>query len=188
LSSLEQEYDIVIYFFSKYTASGAVVANDPCCWWGINQLIAFPNHLTRRSDWPASRPNFYLLHESLHDYESYNHGRLHFYNGADGTHGAGTHGYVEGANGEEDFLLYYRNFMRNQVAELNTMRAGVSWSGPLPTSADLWVGLFDTFRRDVNWQATPPIAGALLASSAKGIVPAAAGFQPSCALPVPANP
>lgn len=31
LSWLEQQYDIVIYFYSKYAASGAPVANDPYC-------------------------------------------------------------------------------------------------------------------------------------------------------------
>lgn len=151
LTHLEQTYDIIIYFFSKYTASGAEVANPPCCWWGIGQAIWFPNHGTRNGESPND-PNVYLLHESLHDYESYNDWRLHFYNGADGTHGADEHGYPPGDGGEPDFLTYYRAFMRNQVAEVNTMRAGTAWIGSRPTNADLWVGVFDTMRRGVDWQ------------------------------------
>ncbi|HLV66022.1 MAG TPA: hypothetical protein VKY73_09415 [Polyangiaceae bacterium] len=190
LRSLESEYDIIIYFFSKFTASGAPVANDPCCWWGINQLIAFPNHLTRDPNWPETRPNFYLLHESLHDYESYNQWRLFFYNGADGTHGGGTHGYPGGGNGEEDFLFFYRRFMRNQVAELNTMRGGVDFGSQPATSADLWVGVFDTMRRDVDW------GGALLASGVPSVSDRAraarslakAPESSMCGLPVPPSP
>lgn len=154
LTHLEQEYDIIIYFFSKYTASGAVVTDPPCCWWGTGQAIWFPNHGTRNGESPND-PNVYLLHESLHDYESYNNWRLGLYNGAEGAHGADEHGYPEGEGGEPDFLKFYRALMRNQVVEVNTMRNGLAWSGPRPTTADMWVGVFDTMRRGVDWQSTP---------------------------------
>jgi hypothetical protein len=184
LTSLEQTYDIIVYFMSKFTASGAVVANDPCCFWGGGQLIAFPNHLTRSPDWPATRPNVYFLHESLHDYESYNDGRLHFYNGADGLHGGEEHGYFGGDGGEEDFLQYMRRFMRNQLAELNTMRGGVAFNQTPPTNADLWVGVFDTMRRDVNWQSTGLTASSLLATAARK-AKTATSTEALCALPAP---
>jgi hypothetical protein len=165
LTSLKTTYDSIIYFYSKYTSSGTEVVNGPCCFWGGGQGIWFPNHTTRGGA-SANEPNVYLLHESLHDYESYNDSRLHFYNGADGLHGAGTHGYVGGQNGEADFLLFYRRFMRNQVAEVNTMRGGVNWTSGTPTSGDLWIGVFDTMRRDVNWQTAGAAAGATLAARA----------------------
>lgn len=180
LTSLEQTYDSIIYYFSKYTATGQVVANDPCCWWGTGQMVAFPNHGMRDGASP-NQPNVYLLHEMLHDYEAYNHGRLSFYNGAGGLHGANYHGYYGGDNGEPDFLQYYRLFMRNQVAEINTMRNGVPAS--VPQTADLWVGVFDTMRRDVSWNA--PAAGAqTFAVRSSTPAPVAQGRSASmCALP-----
>ena len=127
LTHLLQQYDTIIYYYSKFTASGAVVANDPCCWWGIGQGVWFPNHISRGGATP-NQPNVYLLHEMLHDYESYNDSRLHFYNGAGGLHGGGQHGYVGGDGGEFDYLLHNRRFMRNQLAELNTMRGETPWT------------------------------------------------------------
>jgi hypothetical protein len=150
LTSLQQTYDIIIYYYSEFTATGARVENAPCCFWGIGQSIWFSNGGMRDAGASPNSPNIYLLHESLHDYESYNEWRLGFYLGADGTHGATTHGYVHGENGEPDFAKFYRDLMRNQVAEVNTMRGGVD--SPRPRSADLWVGVFDTMRRDVDWQ------------------------------------
>jgi len=61
--------------------------------------------------------------------------RLGFYNGADGTRGATVHGYFRGKNSEPDFAKFYRELMRNQVAESNTTRAGVD--SARPSSADL---------------------------------------------------
>ena len=150
LTSLQQTYDIIVYYYSDYTATGAPVVNTPCCFWGIGQSIWFSNGGMRDADASPDSPNIYLLHESLHDYESYNEWRLGIYNGVDGTHGATIHGYVRGENGEPDFAKFYRDLMRNQVAEINTMRSGVD--SPRPTSADLWVGVFDTMRRGVDWQ------------------------------------
>lgn len=163
LTHLPQQYDSIIYFYSKYTASGAVVANEPCCFWGIGQGVWFPNHTTRGGA-TANQPNVFLLHEMLHDYESYNDWRLHLYNAAGGLHGGNQHGYYGGDGGESDFLLYYRRFMRNQLAELHTMRGETPFTGPIPTSADLWVGVFDTMRRDVNWQSSGFEASSLAAS------------------------
>jgi hypothetical protein len=91
-------------------------------------------------------PNPALLHESLHNYEGYNSGNLHFYNGAEGMHGDDEHGYHSGSNGELDFAQYQRLYMRNQVAEVDSTRVGVPVSEP-PPRADLWVGVFDTMRR-----------------------------------------
>lgn len=61
-------------------------------------------------------------------------------------HGAEEHGYLWNENGEGDWLAWYRAFARSQVAEVGTMRDGLNWSGPPPTSPDLYVGLFDTLR------------------------------------------
>lgn len=184
LSSLQNQYDSVVLFYSIYTASGATVANSPCCWWAHWQnKVSFQNNLTRDPSWPATRPNVFLLHEVLHNYEVHNQFELGFYNGAGGVHGGGVHGYVSGENGEEDFLLFYRHLMRSQLPELNTMRADVSWSGARPQSGDLWVGLFETFRQGVQWSfSTTPMAlmdASTLAKSAPSTT------VPSCALPAP---
>jgi len=171
LKSLQQAYDIIVYYYSVYTASGALVTNSPCCYWGLGQSIWFSNNGMRDQGVSPNSPNIYLLHESLHDYESYNDWRLRFYNGAEGTHGATIHGYLRGENSEPDFAKFYRELMRNQVAEVNTMRGGVD--SPRPTNADLWVGVFDTMRRDVDWQspASTTVPLAELAPRAQPVVP-----------------
>ncbi len=181
LTSLKDTYDQIVFFYSKFKEDGTEVANTPCCFWAWGQAISFMDHMARGS-WSTDYPNLYLLHESLHAYESYQIGPLHKYNGIDGTHGAGAHGYTNGEDGEEDFLKYYRFFIRGQVAELDNMRSGTTWPSPAPTSADLFVGVFDVMRRDVNWSA-PSFAAAkssaLAASAPPGI---------GCALPAPPLP
>jgi hypothetical protein len=150
LTSLYGRYDSVIFFYSRFAATGDGVANGPCCFWGGGQQIIFMNQMTR-GGWPDDFQNYYLLHEALHDYESFNDGRLHFYNGADGLHGGEEHGYHGGDNGEADFLQWQRRYIRNQVAELDSMRSGVDFASPPPESGDLWVGVFDAMRRGVDW-------------------------------------
>jgi hypothetical protein len=62
-----------------------------------------------------------------------------------GLHGANQHGYyTEGSSGETDFLRFYRAYMRGQVAELDGMRPDINWPS-VPTTADLYVGVFDTW-------------------------------------------
>ena len=141
------------------------------------------NHMTR-GGWSSDYPNLYLLHESLHDYESYQIGPLHKYNGIDGTHGAGAHGYAFQEDGEEDFLKFYRRFIRGQVVELDAMRSGISWPSPAPATGDLFIGVFDVMRRDVNWQ-NPGFAG-LTALAAR--TPPAPQFPNGCGLPAPPVP
>lgn len=179
LTHLKNTYDQIIFFYSKFKQDGSEVANTPCCFWAWGQAISFMDHMARGS-WATDYPNLYLLHESLHDYESYQIGPLHKYNGIDGTHGAGAHGYAFNEDGEEDFLKYYRFFIRGQVAELKTMRSGITWPTPAPTSADLFVGVFDVMRRDVNWLA-PSFAAAQLAATE-------APKKVGCALPAPPLP
>jgi hypothetical protein len=112
-------------------------------------MVAFQNGMVRGSS-PAT-PNVYLLHEMLHDYESFQASRLGYYYGLTGTHGAEAHGYPRGGNGEEDFITFYRAFMRGQVAEVAAMREGVPWTAPRPEDPDVWVGVFETMRLGVAW-------------------------------------
>ena len=70
---------------------------------------------------------------------------------------------------------------RDKVAEVNTMRNGVAWSDARPTTPDMWVGLFDTMRRGVNWQSTP-LAVAAAAQRAGGTSEPAATSTPQ---PIP---
>ena len=183
LTSLYQTYDQIVLFYSKFKQDGSQVANPPCCFWAWGQEISFMNHMTR-GGWSSDYPNLYLLHESLHDYESYQIGPLHKYNGIDGTHGAGAHGYAFQEDGEEDFLKFYRRFIRGQVVELDAMRSGISWPSPEPASGDLLIGVFDVMRRDVNWQ-NPGFAG-LTARAAR--TPQAPQFPSGCGLPAPPVP
>lgn len=182
LTGLKDTYDQIIFFYSKFKEDGTEVASTPCCFWAWGQAISFMDHMARGS-WATDYPNLYLLHESLHDYESYQIGPLHKYNGIEGTHGAGVHGYTYGEDGEEDFLKYYRFFIRGQVAELDNMRSGITWPSPAPTSADLFVGVFDVMRRDVNW-----LAPGLLAAPTSALAASSAPRKVGCALPAPPLP
>ena len=124
LTSLRETYDIIFFLYSEFTASGALVATPPCCWWGGGQEMMFKNGLAREVG-QQNQPTWVILHEAMHCYDSYNQDRLHYYVGADGTHGGGVHAYDENQGGEPDFLMFLRHYMRNQVAELNTMRSQV---------------------------------------------------------------
>ncbi|RYZ01711.1 MAG: hypothetical protein EOO73_34590 [Myxococcales bacterium] len=150
LTSVLASYDSVIFLYSRFRATGDGVVHGPCCFWGGGQQILFMNQMTR-GGWPADFPNQYLLHEALHDYESYNDARLHFYNGADGLHGNEEHGYHGGEGTEAGLLQWQRRFIRGQVAEVGSMRAGSSFTDSPPVTGDLWVGVFDTMRRGVSW-------------------------------------
>lgn len=153
LTSLNSQYDMVVFLYSKFKADGTQVTDSPCCFWGGGQAISFMNHTTRPSSgWAVDYPNVYLLHESFHAYDSYSTQRLFKYTGADSTHGSDEHGYFFNDEGEEDFVAYYRDYERGQVKELNTMRVGTTWPSR-PTTSDLYVGEFDVMRRDVNWNA-----------------------------------
>lgn len=184
LTGLYQTYDQVVFFYSKFKQDGTQVANAPCCFWGWGQEIDFSNHMTR-GFWSPNYPNLYLLHETLHDYESYQINMLYKYNGIDGTHGSGPHGYAFQEDGEEDFLKFYRFFMRGQVVELDNMRSGLAWPSPEPMSGDLFIGVFDVMRRDVNWQSSG------FAASGESLAAVNAPARAStigCALPTPQVP
>jgi hypothetical protein len=149
LTDLEQRFDSIVYLYSELTAAGSPVKHPPCCFWGTQLMVAFQNGMVHGSS--AATPNVYLLHEMLHDYESFQASRLGYYYGLTGTHGAEAHGYARGGNGEEDFITFYRAFMRGQVAEVAAMREGVPWTAPRPEDPDVWVGVFETMRRGVAW-------------------------------------
>jgi hypothetical protein len=149
LTELEQRYDSIVYLYSELTDDGTPVQNGPCCFWGWGQMVAFQNGMLRNGS--DSEPNVYLLHEMLHDYEAFQTERLGYYNGQSGVHGAESHGYPRAADGELDFLKFYRAFMRGQVAEVAGMQDGVPWTGPLPDAPDAWIGVFETMREGVAW-------------------------------------
>lgn len=148
LTAYKTQYDEIIYLYSMFKADGSSVIDSPCCYWGGGQGIWFNNSFPRSGD---TSPNYYLLHESLHTYDSYQSGRLWMYAGADGVHGMDEHGYNFNDDGEPDFVSFYRAMFRGQVAEVNTMRVGTAWTGARPTTADLWVGDFDTIRQGLHW-------------------------------------
>jgi hypothetical protein len=149
LTDLPQRFDSIIYLYSELTADGQPVQHQPCCFWGTGQMVAFQNGQLRGGS--ASEPNVFLLHEMLHDFESFQTTRLGFYDGLAGAHGAELHGYPRGADGDVDYLAFYRAFMRGQVAEVAAMREDTAWTGARPTAADAWVGVFESMRQGVSW-------------------------------------
>lgn len=166
LEGLRAEYEIVLLYYNCFdesgdalrgTYDGEVVDFSASAWGGGGTIWVNP-YWTRR--WEPVGPNPALLHEALHNYEGYNQFNLHFYNGVQGMHGDGEHGYFDGSNGELDFAQYQRLYMRGQVAELNTTRPDVTIPAP-PPRADLWVGVFDTMRRGYD-----PLGPSLQALSA----------------------
>jgi hypothetical protein len=167
LEGLRQQYEIVLLYYNCFDANGNVprgefegrIVDFSAAAWGGGGTLWINPFWTRR--WDPVGPNPALLHEALHNYEGYNQFNLHFYNGVQGMHGDGEHGYRDGDNGELDFALYQRVYMRGQVAELNTTRPDVNVPAPSPR-ADLWVGVFDTMRRGYD-----PLGPALSALSAQ---------------------
>jgi hypothetical protein len=184
LQSLKQSYDIIIFLYSNHRPDGSNVTQPAGYFWGTGQSVIMSTVLTRHT--APSAPNVWLLHETLHDYEAYNSWILRMYNGAAGAHGAGRHGYPGDGNGEPDFNWFYRHFMRGQVAEVRGMNfdeRSPAWPSPPPASGDLYVGVFDTMRRGVQWPAASSAAarGELLTQAASGF------GRPShvCVLPAP---
>lgn len=143
LTALRDQYDILIFLYSSYHADGTNVAHEPCAIWAGGREISYYNGWMRSI--PRGAPSEGLLHESLHSYEWYNGWQRGYYNGVDGLHGAEEHGYTVDQGGESGWLAWYRAFSRNQVAELDNMRNDVVWPS-IPTTADLYVGVFDTLR------------------------------------------
>jgi hypothetical protein len=144
LDSLRQQYDRIVFYFSQQRADGTNVQDPIGTVFAVGrQFIGFQSSYTRLV--AANQPNPYFLHETLHNNEAYESDILHEYNGVNGLHGAEQHGYYsEGSSGETDFLRFYRAYMRGQVAELDGMRPDISWPS-VPTTADLYVGVFDTW-------------------------------------------
>lgn len=143
LVSLNDQYDMIMFLYSSHQADGSRVDNPPGAIWAGGQHISYDTGWLRAI--PLGQPSEGLYHEALHVYEWYNASLHGFYNGVDGLHGAEEHGYVAQQNGEGDWLAFYRPYVRNQVAEVATMRIG-EVPDSIPQDPDLFVGLFDTMR------------------------------------------
>ncbi|WP_437315108.1 hypothetical protein [Sorangium sp. So ce385] len=144
--SLASQYDMVVYFFSQHRADGSPVERVSNIAWAFDGTnIGFSTSFTSVG---SDNLNAGFLHETLHNYESYNQNVLHLYNGIEGLHGAEQHGYYNGSNGEVDYLHFYRHFMRGQVAELGAMRSNLKWPaiGEVAPSSDLYLGVFPVLR------------------------------------------
>jgi hypothetical protein len=143
LTGLRDQYDMLVFLYSSHRADGSDVAHVPCAIWAGGQEISYYSGWLRSV--PYGAPSEGLFHESLHSYEWFNGWRRGYYGGVDGLHGAEEHGYKENQNGHSGWLDWYRAFVRNQAAELTTMRQGVEWPS-VPTTADVYVGVFDALR------------------------------------------
>lgn len=154
LQHLRDEYEIVLLYYDLFAADGSLLSGVvdgelvevAGMALGGGGTIWF-NTLFAGIYGDPTGPNPALLHEALHNYESHNEQALHFYLGADGLHGDDEHGYYSGDGYELDFALFQRLYMRNQVAELSSMRVNQPVVLPSSPRADLWVGVFDTLRR-----------------------------------------
>ncbi|WP_437965882.1 hypothetical protein WMF04_40625 [Sorangium sp. So ce260] len=145
--SLASQYDMVVYFFSQHRADGSPVERVSNIAWAFDGTnIGFSTSFTSVG---PDLLNAAFLHETLHNYESYNENQLRLYNGIEGLHGAEQHGYYSGSRGEEDYVHFYRHFMRGQVAELGAMRSDLKWPaiGEVAASSDLYLGVFPVLRR-----------------------------------------
>lgn len=179
LTHLREQYEIVVLFYNVFDSNGDVLSGivngerqvfNASAWGGGGTVWI---HSLWARLWEPTGPNPALLHEVLHNYEGYNHFNLHFYNGVRALHGSNEHGYHGGDNGELDFALWQRVYMRNQVAELAGMRQDTNLPAPSP-AADLWVGVFDTMRRGYD-----PLGGAA-ALTARASTSSAGGEVVEC--------
>lgn len=96
-------------------------------------------------------PHEAAFHELLHIVEQWNSDRLSRWNGIDGLHGGGQHGYQSDRTGQtnviSDWMNFYVDFMQGRVAETNSMYKG--FVPAMPTSCTgncLYTGVFETVR------------------------------------------
>jgi len=146
LTGLKTQYDRIVFLYSQQRADGTDVADPIGVVFALGrQYVGFQAAYTRLI--APGLPSPFILHEFLHNHEAYNFDVLGLYNGINGLHGGGQHGYQsEGSSGETDFVKFYRRYMRGQIAELDGMSGDNDAWPSIPTTADLWVGLFQTMR------------------------------------------
>ena len=146
LTGLKTQYDRIVFLFSQQRADGTDVADPIGFTFALGrQYVGFQAAYTRIV--APGLPSPFVLHEFLHNHEAYNFDVLGLYTGINGLHGAGQHGYQsEGSSGETDFVKFYRRYMRGQIAEVDGMSGDNNAWPSIPTTADLWVGLFPTMR------------------------------------------
>jgi hypothetical protein len=147
-AALLSEYDIIVVVHSTYDASGNFIADMGNRAGSAGQVISYP--INWSWPWGTNHPLDGLLHETLHQYESQTYGVHHLYLGVDGLHGAGTHGFTyhegtESAWGNtEEWLTWYKTFMRGQAGETSSMRTTAD--GIKPTIPGYYVGTFSSVR------------------------------------------
>lgn len=108
-------HDVIVWTYPMHLESGEPVASPPCCAWGGGNFVWMNDGWYRDS---AVVPNAGFLHEWLHTVED--EATRRGFGGISGLHGAEDHGYVFGQNGEDDWLYFYRHFMRGHVVEDDT--------------------------------------------------------------------
>ncbi len=134
-------YDTVIIYQSSYHADGTV---EPIFAGGMTtsgRLI----HVTSGWTWtlPSNAVNRGLYHEMYHQYEFWETGNHHYYNGIGGLHGERLHGFIGGGASVQE---YYRLFVRGQAGESYAAREGFDWPSPLVNGEPFPVGVFHAVR------------------------------------------
>lgn len=138
---LFDKYDTVILFQSSYHADGEV---EPIFAGGMTasgRLI----HVTSGWTWtlPKNAVNRGLYHEMYHQYEFWETGNHHYYNGIAGLHGERLHGFTGGGASVQE---YYRLFARGQAGEDYAARANFDWPVPLSEGKPFSIGVFHAAR------------------------------------------
>lgn len=148
LDSIKSQYEIIIVHYSGYDVNRLRIDNG-----GGAGASAGDGYIIVPNVWPleSHRPHGVILHEALHVYEQAQRNLQYLYNGANGLHGAEVHGYTPlSPLGEEDWVGWYRMFMRNAAVETMEMR-DLNFRYIPAEVGDVQVGVFDTMRHGLGF-------------------------------------
>lgn len=133
---LQEQYDVIMVVHSQKKPDGTNVF-DGNGGYSTGQCVSFADASLPNN---ANAPSELVVHEMLHQYEGIQGSRINTYIGVEGVHGPEEHGYTD-VNG---WAPWYELFMRGQVGEISTMRAGQNQI-PVPVSnPEYFIGSFNS--------------------------------------------
>jgi len=155
--NLTSQYDFIVVVHSTYDADGNFIPSMGNRAGSGGQVIGYP--INWSWPWGWNHPLDGLLHEILHQYDSRQRDLQHLYTGVQELHGANAHGYTpyEGTwdtwYSTEEWLTWYKDFIRGQAGETGAMMANIFPSSK-PAFAPYYVGTFASIRYGMNasWQ------------------------------------
>lgn len=148
MGAIKSQYEIIIVHYSGYDTNRSRIDGGGGAGASAGGgYIIVPNIW----DFVTERPHAVILHEALHVYEHALRDLNFLYNGTNGLHGAGIHGYVPvSLLGEDDWVGWYRMFARSAVKETLDMRDMKERALPSDT-ADMHVGVFEVMRHGLGF-------------------------------------